>query len=216
MSHSNFGSSDSPRRSKMRAARELLGQPRPISSATARCKATRRSRGHPRARCSRARASRAKRICSIMPNVDAANIAFNMLRKVSAAKASRSARSCWARAARAHPDAHRDRPPDRQHDRARRGRGRYGARAHHRDADGRRLRSDRMAANHPRTYSISTVLVAATCLTLGTDYQSCLNDRLGSKADVGLTNLGWPVSQHELGGRIGGNRWRNRRPGQAM
>ena len=81
LSHSSFGSSDAPSAQKMR---EALGthpaSSSPTSQSTARCAATRRCRS----RCS-TRSFPGSRLETdanllIMPNVDAANIAYNLLK----------------------------------------------------------------------------------------------------------------------------------------
>ena len=70
----------------------------------------------------------------IMPNLDAANISFNLLRTVSGEGITVGPILLGSARAGAHPHADGDGAPDRQHERVRRGPGRHGARAHHRDA----------------------------------------------------------------------------------
>jgi malate dehydrogenase (oxaloacetate-decarboxylating)(NADP+) len=101
---------ESRRSSKMRLlARDLFVRWRadPTSNATARCTATPRCREDIRnALHGRPRSGAANLL--VCPNLDAANILFNVL-KMTAARASRWARSCWARPPGAHPDPRRPR-----------------------------------------------------------------------------------------------------------
>ena len=83
LSHSSFGSDDSPSAAKMRAALGLIERARARRSRwRARCTPTRRCRS----RCSTGRfpraASAAEANLLIMPNLDAANITYNALKIV--------------------------------------------------------------------------------------------------------------------------------------
>ena len=81
LSHSSFGSSDAPSAQKMRDALELILARAPDLDVEGEMRGdTALSKTVPPARCSRIRGSKADANLLIMPNVDAANITYNVLR----------------------------------------------------------------------------------------------------------------------------------------
>ena len=97
LSHSSFGSSDAPSAQKMRAGAGDGARARARRSRSkARCAATRRCRRRSSTSEFPDSGLTDEANVLVMPNVDAANISYNLLR-IAAGRASRSAASCSAR-----------------------------------------------------------------------------------------------------------------------
>ena len=119
LSHSNFGTSDAPSALKMRRAlRTHRARRRPRSRSTAKCTATARStRACARRRCPRRRCTGAP-TCWCLPNLDAANIAYNLLKTAAGNNRDDRPDAARLRSAGEYPHAVGDRAAHRQHDRA--------------------------------------------------------------------------------------------------
>ena len=78
-SHSDFGTDDSPSSCKMREALRILGEDRAVTSrSTARCRPTRRLVQAVRDRVLPGSTLKGEANILVMPNIDAANIAYQL------------------------------------------------------------------------------------------------------------------------------------------
>ena len=129
LSASNFGSLELPSARKMQRA---LAHPAGArAGARGRGRDARRCRalgGDPPARCSRSSRLRGEANLLVMPTLDAANIAFNLLKTAAGDGVTIGPILLGAARAGAHPHALGDRAAPRQHDRAHRGRRQRAAR----------------------------------------------------------------------------------------
>ena len=117
LSHSIFGSSSARSAQRMREARELFRErAAATSSATARCTATPRCRRRAQAATCRETTLSGAANLLVLPNLDAANILFNVLKMTGGQRRDGRADPARRGPAGAHPDAVGDGAAHRQHD----------------------------------------------------------------------------------------------------
>ena len=128
LSHSSFGSSAHPQAKKMQAALALINAMDPDLEVEGEMHGDAALNEEVRLAAFPNSRLKGEANLLIMPTIDAANIAFNLLKVAAGIGRDAGPDPARRRQGRAHPDAVRHRPPDRQHDRAD-GRGLDGAAA---------------------------------------------------------------------------------------